>query len=346
MSKELQTISDADLLNIVEEIVTQEETIAKSMVESDEEKKKKATAAAASSESAPAESAEKPTEPKDESTPTESSEAPKAQSEAAAAPAESEVEKSSAGNVSTPADGGQPEDGPGPGASEDAVKAKKKSDKDLGAVDGTLPEAGGGATGGSEDSANPKSEGGFIAKSQVEIMEKFMKSLETVAGAVKTLTEKVADLEVKTAEEMKKSTTASDEFRKSVTVEIAERLSKSYHKEVEELRKANSAVIQETEALRKSNDQFKTSNEALKAESEELRKSLKKPADTRASIRGIDAIEKSTEEKAGRTFSTKNEVCDALEELRKSGKVSGDEVISYNVSNILSPNAKRQLQKS
>lgn len=310
MSKELETISNEDLLAVVDEIVATEE-IAKSQKSSQE-------AAAMAN---------------------------------IAAPAETEVEKS-AGNVSTPADGGAPVDGPGPGESVDAVKdgKKKKKQGELGTTEGELPQsdASVASTGGSEDVANPKSEGGMIAKSQTEMLEKMMKSIETVASAVATMSKRIEAVEAKSAESMKKSITSSEEeIRKSVTAEVAERLSKSYIGQIDEMKKANAAVITEAEELRKSNAAIMASNQELKTASEELQKSLKKPADTRAAIRNVDVVEKSTEATQGeRIFKSKSEVCDALEELRKSGKVTGDEVISYNVSNILSDNAKRLLKKS
>lgn len=256
-----------------------------------------------------------------------------------------EMEKS--GNVSTPADGGEPVDGPGPGTSEDAVKGKKKkSDKDLGAVDGAgVAEASVASTGGSEAVANPKSEGGFIAKSQEEVFEKMMKSIEKVAQAVGSLAQRVEAVETKSTQSLRKSVTAEEEIRKSVTAEVAERLSKSYLSQMEEMKKAQVAVITEANELRKSNDEIKKSNSELQAKAEELQKSLKKPADTRASVRNVDVVEKSVaQESEGRIFKSKADVCDALEELRKSGKVSNTEVIEYNVSNTLSDSTKKLLK--
>lgn len=265
-------------------------------------------------------------------------------SEASEESSEEESEDLEKGNVSTPADHGQPVDGPGEGDTPDEVadhKKKKKKEKDLGFTDGNDPagkigienKTGQGET--KEARAKDNSKSYFKSEEFEAKIDKLLKAVDTLAS----FEERITALE--------KSATPADEeeIRKSVSAEITERVAKSFFTEAEELKKSVAAALTENEELRKSNAEKDEKIEKAVAESEELRKSLKKPASTRQAINNLDAIEKSQEsEEKGRVYKSKQDIIDGLEELRKSGKISGDDLISYNVSNFMSEKTKKLLK--
>lgn len=244
------------------------------------------------------------------------------------------------GNVSTPADGGKPVDMNEAGDTQDEVadhKKKKKKEKDLGptdgAADGKIDIEGKTGQGETKESHSKEKTTSYYKSEDidalVETVNKLSKAIETVAASV---------------EEIKKSRPQEEEMRKSITADMQERMAKSFVTEIEELKKSQAAVAEEADKLRKSNEEISKSNEELKKSNEELQKSLQKPASTRQAVTHLEAIEKSQKQESGRSYGSKAEISEALDELRKSGKVTADECISYNVSNFLSEDTKRKLR--
>jgi len=311
----LESLTDSELLSAVDEIVSKGEDLEKSASKEEVEE----------TETEDLEKSSKEEVTEDEAT--------------------DEVEDLEKGNVSTPADHGKPVDGPGPGETTDEVamrKKKKMKEKDLGHTDGKAdgkidPE---GTTGqGQTKEHRPKENKTSYYKSlSEEKVEKLLKSIDMVAEKFSSLEERLAKIE-----SAEKAPT-EEEMRKSISVDITERLAKSFFSESEELKKSVRAALQENEEMRKSIDEYRSSNEELKKSNEELQKSLKAPANTRQAITNLEVIEKSEEQKHQKMFKSKTEILDALEELRKSGKITGDDVISYNVSNFLSDKTKKLLK--
>ena len=131
-------------------------------------------------------------------------------------------------------------------------------------------------------------------------------------------------------------------------IELLEQLTKSQQPKVEdkkpsELEELRKSMDERLEKALKVVDFIKKENEELKKSNAEIKKDLSKPARPRQSIANLQAIEKSQPEE--RQFTTKKETLEALEDLRKAGKITDLELVKFNVSNMLSENCKVQLRK-
>jgi len=158
--------------------------------------------------------------------------------------------------------------------------------------------------------------------------------IDELKALVKSLTDKIDAFE-------KSATEKKDDLNKSVTSETIEMLAKSYNKQIRELQKANEELSEKTETekkdLHKSFDELKKSNDELVA-------TLKKPARTRETVDNYSIIKKGNSEvKSKKIFKSKIDALDRLVELQEAGKVSRDEVISFNASGYLSDNARKRL---
>jgi len=156
-----------------------------------------------------------------------------------------------------------------------------------------------------------------------------IKSISDLTNLVKNLTEKVTFIENK-----------EQELNKSVNTTTIEILAKSYNKKIRSLEREN-------EDLQKST---KTEIANLHKSLEEVKVDMGRPARTRETVSNFDTIQKGSNDptevnKRQPLFKSKEDVLERLEELRKSGKVSGDEVIAYNASTNLSKNALKRLQE-
>jgi len=150
--------------------------------------------------------------------------------------------------------------------------------------------------------------------------------------SIDALATQVTDLSVR----LKKFENQEDELNKSVTPATIEILAKSYNKKIREIEK-------EKEQLEKST---KEEINDLKKSLDDVRDSIGKPARRRETVSNFDVIEKGNSETGGQKpfYKSKTDVLERLEELRGEGKVSGDEVIAYNASNVLSTNARKKLE--
>jgi hypothetical protein len=131
---------------------------------------------------------------------------------------------------------------------------------------------------------------------------------------IKSLADRVIILENKISE--------TDTIQKSVSNKEDE-LKKSFIKEIDELKKANIDLANSYE---------------------ELKKSLSKPVSKRVTATNLDIIQKGSSVDSSRKYENKDEVLERLEELRKAGKVSDDDVIKYNAANVLTEKAKKALK--
>lgn len=126
-------------------------------------------------------------------------------------------------------------------------------------------------------------------------------------------------------------------FKKSVSIDTLEVLAKSYNKKIRSLERENEDLVENT----------KKELDELKKSQKKLEDSLSKPARTRETVSNYGIMEKSNppnpEGKGRPIFKSKSHVQSVLEDLRKEGKVSNDEVIGYNVSNTVTENMKRRL---
>jgi len=176
-------------------------------------------------------------------------------------------------------------------------------------------------TGDSQDEANDSSlkpgEDSNLSKS---------KEVKELTKMVKALNDQVKSLQksLKEKEPLKKS---------AIHADVLEKLSKSYISQIE-------AVKKENEDLKKSYD---NKFAELKQQNEDLAKAMKKPAHTRQSLTNVEAIEKGSTDGNRKIFKSKGEVLAKMEELRKSGKVTGDDIISYNSSGFMSDDVKKAL---
>jgi len=146
---------------------------------------------------------------------------------------------------------------------------------------------------------------------------RMMKAIETLTKSVEGLATRVDSFEKK-----------EDELNKSVTTSTIEVLAKSYNKKI----RAQEGQI-----------------ERLEKSLEDVKEEIKQPARMRETVSNFQAIEKGandpTQQQTKTFFHNKEEVLEKLEDLRKSGKVTDDDVISYNASNNLTPNARKRLQE-
>jgi hypothetical protein len=244
-------------------------------------------------------------------------------------------------------------------------------------VQGMLPEQGGGSKGDAQDEANPKALAPKPSEEEAKNKNKEKKPTqdgdaqdeanqasqkpsvpqggsseghptqqgdsqsEANANSVKPGEEKLSKSEVaqlvklvrelsSEVQSLKKSLAKTEEkpLKKStVHAEILEKLSKSY--------------ISQIEAQKAENETLKKSVDSLQKSHEELVKSLKKPAAPRQSLSSVTEVQK-----GGTTqpiYKSKGDVLAKLEELRKSGKVTGDDIISFNASGFLSEAARKAL---
>lgn len=221
-------------------------------------------------------------------------------------------------------------DGTQEGDSQDEANddSKLQADKALGGESQAFPKGGSSEShatqsGESQDEANKNSkkpgEGDNMSKS---------KDVAALMNLVRDLSSKV-----KTLEKSLRETTEKEPMKKSaIHADVLEKLSKSYIAQIE-------AAKSEKEELKKS---FEDKFEKLQKSHDEMAKAIKKPAYTRQSLAGVEEIKKG-EDQPQRMFKSKGDVLRRLEELRKSGKVSGDDVISFNASGNLSEDARRAL---
>lgn len=231
-------------------------------------------------------------------------------------------------NKSPSEEGGSPSKETQTGDSEE--EANKKAKKHL-MKDGDPAAEGGGSdgrgqTGSSQDEAN-----------KGQMFDLMKKSIVELSKAVKALNTRISSLETTKPVEEK------EEMRKSLTQDTIEVLAKSYNKKIRSLESEN-------EELKKSfTDKFEAlekSQKALAQENAEFKAKLNKPAHTRQTATAFEAIQKgNSEETPGPIFKSKHDVLERMEELRKSGKISGDELISFNASGHMTENVKKQLRK-
>ena len=90
--------------------------------------------------------------------------------------------------------------------------------------------------------------------------------------------------------------------------------------------------------------QIREEIEQLKKSNKELMDRLNKPT-PRKTVSNIDYIEKGQPARKENNFNTKQDVIERLEELMKSGKVHGDDIIRFNASGVLSERAKKALME-
>ena len=175
--------------------------------------------------------------------------------------------------------------------------------------------------------ASPQTGDSQLVANQKSLGETLSKALKVIS----TLNDRIEKLE-KSLVKTRKRSKETQELQKSLTLD-QEVLKKSFHRHIDELNKTHKTQLEE---LRKS----------YGSELEELKKSLNKPARTRESVSHFQVLQKgNSEEQSRKLYKSKAEVIEKLEELKKSGKISGDEIISYNVSNILSEKTRKLLSE-
>jgi len=161
---------------------------------------------------------------------------------------------------------------------------------------------------------------------------KLAKSVQALTEIVKSLAKKIETLE--------KSRNSEDEIRKSVNTDMVEGMATAYNKKINDLQKSNDEL---KESHASELDEIKKS---ITDQGEKFEKALGRPARTRETITNFDAIEKGNADgKGAPIYKSKTHVLKRLEKLRKSGDVTGDELIAYNASGNLSENAVEQLSK-
>lgn len=361
MSKEqLQTLSNDDILAAAEQIIAQEEVIQKSEKEENLGKKM----ADAVDKIAEGEAKEEVEDHEDKMHKKDKSKKEDEMKEKEMKKSQADIEGKETGGLAPSVQGSLADAGNGSeGGSED--QANPKSKKHL-MQEGDPASEGGKESkatqeGDSEEEANkkakkhlmrenadPSAEGGGSdgrgqtgssqdQANQGQMFNLMKKSLETLAKSVAFLNSKVEALEKSQPKEDR------EEIRKSVQAETIEVIAKSYNKKIRSLESDLEGKTKEQEELKKS---FTAQFEELKKSVEETKKEMLKPARTRETATNYDIIKKGNSEDAGRqVYKSKEEVLEKLEELRKSNKVSGDELISFNVSGHMTENVKKQLAK-
>jgi len=173
------------------------------------------------------------------------------------------------------------------------------------------------------DQSLGKTQGSEMNSNYRENETRMLKSIEKLSKAVESLSKRFDGFEKK-----------EEELTKSITPGTIEVLAKSYNKQIRKLQEEN-------EDLKKSHGK---EIQEVKKSIEDVKEELGKPARTRETISNFDVIEKGNSEQSRQPiYKSKSAVLEKLEELRQEGKVSGDEVISYNASNSLSENARKRL---
>jgi len=168
-----------------------------------------------------------------------------------------------------------------------------------------------------------------------QMFDLMKKSLVEITKALKTLNARVVAMETTKPVEEK------EEMRKSLTQDTIEVLAKSYNKKIRSLESENEEI---KKSFGSQLEELKKSQQQLASENAEFKAKLSKPARTRETATAFDAIQKgNSEEQAKPLVKSKGEALEKLEELRKSGKVSGDELISFNASGHMTPNVRKQL---
>jgi chromosome segregation ATPase len=166
-----------------------------------------------------------------------------------------------------------------------------------------------------------------LLKKSIEDMTKLIKSQNSRLEALEKSTKPVDDKE---------------EIRKSMQSDVIETLAKSYNKKIRSLESENEDI---KKSFTTQFEELKKSQDTLSKENAEFKAKLNKPARTRETISNFEPIQKGNSEETGRSFSSKEDILERMEELRKSGKVTGDELISFNASGYMTDNVKKQLRK-